>query len=250
MKKIALILVLVLSFGALFSCGEEDVKSAAETIAEAQEKMESTRTKMTVEYTFTSNNSEVVEILNASMPVVETIVDGENSWAHIKTPNPLDPDEFIEAETWIIGNKVYANANGTKYVTTYSEDKIKEKINETLDSRVDLSDLYNLGEAPEISTDGDKIIISFDSFKEGKKLTDFAPQLEELVASTALANVKGEIVINDGIYEKAELSFDITLDEITVTTSMIMKIESDVAAITAPADADTYQEVPDIFGIG
>ena len=250
MKKIALILVLALSFSALFSCGKSDVEKAEEAIATAQEKMETSRTKMSVKYEFTSNNAEVVKLLNASMPVVETIVDGKNSWAYIKTPNPLDTDEFIEAETWIVGNKVYAKANGMKYVTTYAEDKIKEKIDETLNSRVDLSDFYKLAEAPAVSTDGGKVTITFDSFKEGKKLTDFAPQLENIVKTSALANLKGEIVINDGVYEKANLSFDITLEGITVTTSMVMAIETDVPAITAPADADTYTEVSDLFGIG
>ena len=244
MKRIALILLLAFCACSLFSCGE----AADAAIFAAEEKMKSTRNKMSVEYKFSSDNKEVVAILNSEMPTVETVVDGENSASYIKYPDAYEVGAFIEVETIIVGNKVYTSSGGSKTVTTYDAEDIAWKNAENLESRVNISELYRLAERPRASRDGEKIIITFDSLKEGGSLSEFTPALDGLLKSSVLKSFKGEIVINGGTYEKAELSFDITVSGITVTNYMIIKVDTDLSAVTPPADADEYIDIPqDVF---
>ena len=254
MKKIALLLVLVLSFGALFACGEEEkVKTAAEVVAEAQEKLGESRTKMVVNYSFVTDNAALQKALNAAMPISETIIDGDNQWAYVKMPNPSGIGaEFIESTTTMIGNKIYVNAAGIKTVTTLDPISLEIKLKEKANEMVDFSEFLTAAADPEMTTDGDKITITFNALKEGKGLDALAPGFDKLLngGKISLANMKGTLVVNKGNIEKYEISLDITADGETVSCKCEYAITTEnVPEVTAPSDADKYTETPNIPGL-
>lgn len=254
MKKIALLLVLVLAFGALFSCGEEEkVKTAAEVVSEAQAKLGESRVKIVMDYNFTASNPAIQEALNSAMPYTETIIDGDNQTAYVKLPNPSPiGSDFIETTTTFIGDKIYVNAAGIKTVTTLDPVSLELKLKEKSEEMVNFSEFIAAASAPEMTTDGDKITVTFDALKEGKGLDALAPGLDKLInGKVELANLNGVMVINKGNIEKYELTIDITADGETVGCKAAYIITTEgVPEVTAPQDADKYMATPNIPGIG
>ena len=159
MKKIALMLVLVLAFGALCSCSAEDanaVKSAAEIVADAQEAIGKTPTKMVAKYSFTTDNEMLQLALNAAMPYTETVIDGDNRSATVKLPNTTGiGGDFLESTTVIVGDKVYVNANGIKTVTTLNKIALEALLLQKSNEMVDFSEFIEAANAPEMVTEGD-----------------------------------------------------------------------------------------------
>ena len=255
MKKIALMLVLVLAFGALFSCSAEDanaVKSAAEIVADAQEAIGKTPTKMVAKYSFTTDNEMLRLALNAAMPYTETVIDGDNRSATVKLPNTTGiGGDFLESTTVIVGDKVYVNANGIKTVTTLNKIALEALLLQKSSEMVDFSEFIEAANAPEMVTEGDKITITFEALKDGKGLDTIAPGFDKLVnGEISLANMKGLFIVNNGNIEKYEISFDITAGGESVSCKIEFIITTEgVGAVTAPADADTYTESPSIPGL-
>ena len=255
MKKIALLLVLLLSLGALFSCGAEEekaVKTAAEVIAEAQEKLGQSRTKMTAAYSFTTSNEMLQSAINAMMPSTETIIDGDNQSATVRVPNATGIGaDFLESTTIIVGDKVYVNANGMKTVTTLNKIALEALLLQKSRELVDFTAFIAAASAPEMTTEGDKITITFNALKDGMSFDTLIPGLADLFqANVSISNMKGLFVVNKGNIEKYEISMDITAEGETINCKCEYIITTEgVPEVTAPADADTYMATPSIPGL-
>ena len=255
MKKIALLLVLVLAFGALFSCSADDLKStksAAEVIADAQEAIGKNPTKLVAKYTFTTDNEMLQMALDAAMPYTETVIDGDNQSKTVRIPNVTGiGGDFLESTTVIVGDKVYVNANGIKTVTTLNKIALEALLLQKSSEMVDFSEFIEAASAPEMVTDGDKITITFEALKDEMGLDTLAPGFDKLLdGNVALANMKGLFIVNKGNIEKYEISFDITADGESVSCKCEFIITTEgVPSVTAPTDADTYTETPSIPGL-
>ena len=254
MKKIALLLVLALAFGALFACGQDEgdkVKTAAEVIAEAEEKLFSSRVKMVIDYSFATDNAMLQTAINAAMPTTEMIIDGDNQYAKVKMPNVTGIGaDFIETDTTIVGDKVYVNASGVKTVTTLDPVSLELLLKQKSEETVDFTEFIDAASSPEMVTDGDKVTITFTALKDGKSFDSLIPGLADLFkADVSISNMKGEFVVNNGNIEKYAVSYDISAEGESINCKCEYVITTEgVPAVTAPADAENYIATPSIPG--
>ncbi len=251
MKKflsLALALMMILSLATLTAC-EQEPKEMLEAAAAALEKAPY---KMTMKMNFSSDNeemNEIFEMMNMEIPVT---VDGDN----LSMDMTMDMGELLGGSMTahvVLFDKVmyYDMAFGAlsmKMKTTLNDEQLAEFAAENgVEMPVDYEQFANFTAEKK---DGKTVISCTGITEEGKKLLneEIAGALASMDGSAEMGDLTYTITLADGKYESMDLSctYTVTVAGESVSVTMVMGSTfayDDVAAIAAPADADSYEEV-------
>lgn len=257
MKKIlsvVLVLAMVLTGMCLFtSC---DLADAATVVQKAEEALVNTPHVMTISMKFNCENAELNAIFSAMTMEIPVTVDGENLSLSMNVGeagtttnlNMVIVDKVLYYNISVLGQEV-------KMKSTLSEQDYAEFIKENSASMP-----VNPGHFETLtleSKDGKKIITCSGISEEGRAALNetLGDTLSGLTEEMSLSDLSYVLTIANGKYESMSLNVTYTMtvfDEPT-TVSMIMDAAftyTDVAPITAPADADSYtdMDVSDLLG--
>ncbi len=255
MKKLTavlLALMLAISLFAFTSC-EKEPKELLEEAAKALAEKPYT---MTMKMDFKSDNTEMNEIfkmMNLEFPVT---VDGDN----LAMDMSMDLMGQTMTTKMTLADKVLyydisAAGMSQKMKATLTDAQLEEfKGTQSMEMPVDYSQFAELKSEEK---DGKTVITCTGITEDGKKaLNDqMASALEALEGSAEIGDLSYSITLKDGKYESMDLSCTYTVSVSGITTNVTMTMGAtisydNVAAVTAPADADSYTAVDysDIVG--
>ncbi len=249
MKKITsviLALMLLVSLFAFTSCEAEPL----ELLEEASKALSEKPYTMTLKMDFDSDNAELNEafaLMNLEFPVT---IDGENLSFGMSTEVF---GQAMSTNMTLVDKVLYYDIQAgeilsQKMKVTLSEEELKEFLNQqSIDMPVDYSQFAELKSEKK---DGKTVISCSGITDEGKKaLNDqMAASLAALGGTAELGDISYAITISDGKFEAMELSctYSVSMSgkSITATMKMVAAFDyEDVAAVTVPADADSYKAV-------
>ncbi len=248
MKKIlslALALMMLVSVFALTSC-EKEPKELLDDAAKALAEKPYT---MTMKMDFQTENAQIQEVFDMMNMEIPITVDGDN----VAMDMSMDMmGQSIALKMTIVDKVLYysmsAGGMGAKMKATLNDEQFAEFKGENgAEMPVDYS---HFGELTAEKKDGKTVITCTGITDEGKKaLNDqMASSLGEGGTAT-VGDLSYTITLKDGKFESMNLSctYTVSVSGISISATMNMSATyeyKDVAAITAPADAADYQEMP------
>ncbi len=255
MKRIIpfiLALMLVACMLAFTSC--ESVESALEKADKALKEKPYT---VSMSMDFECDDKTLNTIFDAMSVEVPINIDGDN----VSMDMSMDvAGQSLGMKMSVVDKVLYSSVDmgalgSTKMKATLNDEQLKEFIREnTAEMPVDY---FQFEELKQEKKDGKEIITCSGITTEGltalnKEMSD---ALVNMGADAAVGDISFVITLADGKYESVALtcSYTVTIQGKAYTVSMTMNAKyeyQDVAAITAPADADSYTEVnySDIMG--
>ena len=257
MKKIIsialLIAMLAMSVCAFASC---EAVTAASAIEKADKALTEAPYTMNLAMNFSSDNAEVnsmLEVMNMEIPMT---IDGDN----VAMSMAVETSGMkISLDMTILGSTLYYNMDflgqSMKMKTTMTEEQYKDLME---DSNTEMPINATNFETLTLETvDGKQVITCTGITAEGiEALNEIMNEsVSDMGAEAAIGDISFVITIADGKYETFDLkvTYAVTVEGETITSTLAMKATygyQDVKPITAPADADTYEEVDyeDIMG--
>lgn len=253
MKKfLALVLVLVMLCGALTACGQD----AQTMLKKADEALQKTPYTMTMKMKFDTNDTELKEILSMMNMEIPVIVDGKNVSMDMSMDimgvsadiKALVVDMVMYYDIAVMGQNV-------KMKAAMNDEQYKEFMAENnAGMAVDPEDFAKLTVEKK---DGKSYIacgeITEEGLKELNKLMEKA--VEAMGGKVTVDDISYGVTLSGGKYQAVDMTctYSVTMGSKTVTVNFEMGAEfsyENVAKITAPADADKYQNVDysDIMG--
>ncbi len=250
MKKIIsialMIAMLAMSVCAFASC---EAVTAASAIKKADQALLDAPYTVTMAMNFKSDNAEVNEIFEAMNMEIPVTVDGENIAFNVSTESMgmtasfdmIIVDKVLYYELSLFGQTA-------KMKATLTDEQYKE-INEESNTQMPISSA-NFETLTLETVDGKQVITCTGITTEGTEELNkmLADTLSSMDATASIGDLSFKITIADGKYETMALSvaYTITVAGETVTTTMTMNAKyayDNVKPITAPADADSYEEM-------
>lgn len=257
MKKIIsialLIAMLAMSVCAFASC---EAVTAASAIKKADQALLDAPYTVTMSMNFTSDNAEVNEFFEAMSMEIPVTVDGDNLAINMTTEamgmavgmNMTVVDKVLYYDLSMFGETA-------KMKTTLTDEQYKEITEEDgVQMPVDSANFETLTLE---TVDGKHVITCTGITTEGTEALNkmMNESIGEMGAEAAISDLSFKITIADGKYESMALSvtYTVTVEGTSVSTTMTMNAKyayDDVKPITAPADADSYEEMDydDIIG--
>lgn len=245
MKKIiALVLMLILTCSMMVSC---DTPQSILQNADAALKNEPYKVTMTMN--IESDNSELNEALSMMNMEIPVTVDGKN----IALDMSVDIFGYVANSKIIVADMVmYYDVNmlgqSIKMKSKMSEEDYQEFIkNNNTQMILSPSDFESLTLE---SKDGKTYISCTDITSDGlNEIKDLMQgYLGDIASHADISNIKFGVTIDDGKYDSMDLSCVISITENSETYSVTLKLSAefsydDVSRITAPSDANDYQEM-------
>lgn len=248
MKKIIsialMIAMLAMSVCAFASC---EAVTAASAIKKADQALLDAPYTMTMSMNFKSDNAEVNEIFEAMSMEIPVTVDGKNV--------------FVDVSTEAMGMTVSVKMTLVEKVLYYSMDFMGESIKQKATLTDEQYEEFNKDSGTQMpinsanfetltleTVDGKHVITCTGITAEGtEELNKMLADSLDDTAKASLDNLSFKITIADGKYESIALSVDcaVTVAGETVTTTLAMTAKyayDNVKPVTAPADADSYEE--------
>lgn len=251
MKKIVSTLLLIamvaMSAFAFASC---EPASAADALARADKALTETPYTVTMSMDFNTDNAELNAVFDTMSVEFPVTVDGNNMAMDMSMA--LAEGMSAAIKMTVVDQVLYYDmtlfGQNVKMKATLNEEQYKEFMAENnTEMPVDPSSFATLTME---KVDGKHVItcagISNEGLTEMNKL--LSDSLTALGADAAVGDLSFVITINEDKYESMALtaSYSVTIEGQTYTVSMTMRATytyESVAPITAPADADTYEEV-------
>lgn len=246
MKRVfSLLLVLAMTCCLFVSCSS----TPEEVIDKADAALLAAPYQMTVSMNFSSDNEELNEVLsyiNLTMPIV---IDGENMSMQTSTEVMGEPLTVLMS---VVDRTMYVSSSMqgiyAKMKCPLSDEQYKETTEDAFES-VPLSteDFETLTIKTE---DGRQIVTCEGLSATGQaKLQDLiGDKLGDVAVDIGVSNVSFSLSLKDDKYEKMTLgcTYTMTVEEQTCTFTMQLNADfayDGIAAVTAPADADSYRTV-------
>ena len=246
MKKIIsialMIAMLAMSVCAFASC---EAVTAASAIKKADEALLKAPYTVTMSMNFESDNAEMNEIFDAMSMEIPVTVDGENFAINMSISgiamNMTVVDKVLYYDLSMFGETA-------KMKTTLTDEQYKEITEEDgVQMPVDSANFETLTLE---TVDGKQVITCTGITTEGTEALNkmMNESVGEMGAEAAISDLSFKITIADGKYESMALSvtYTVTVEGTSVSTTMTMNAKyayDDVKPITAPADADSYEEM-------
>lgn len=245
MKKIlALVMALALMCGMMAACD-----NAQTLIEKANAALEKEPYAITVKMNFESDNEEINQVFSLMNMEIPVTVDG----------NDLTMDMSMDVMGYTIGAKatvvdmvmyydIEMFGQNVKMKATLTEEQYQEFMAQNNTEMMIMPEDFALLTVE--TKDGKQYISCSEISEEGlKELNDMiADSLGDLDGETAVSDIAYSVTLNDGKYESVDMTcvYSITAagETFNVTFNMGAVYSYDnVAEITAPADADQYEEV-------
>ena len=245
-RIIALLLIAVLSLGALSSCAA----SPEEVMAKADQALLDNPYSVTSSISYSTGNEEINAVLNAiSIDDIVMIVDGEN----IQLSTGTEMMGFTTKVDYIIVDKVmYATVNVAgmtqKAKANLTDTNLKDFMDELASTNNFSADEF---ENLELTKDGNTYILNCTEASQkylDAQLEAAASQLEALDADITVDNIKLSATIEDDKYKTMEMVCTFTVTIKDASYSMTIKYNNEFSygeefAVAVPSDAGTYAEV-------
>lgn len=247
MKRIVSTLLLIAMVAmSVFTFASCEPATAAEALARADKALTETPYSVAMSMDFNTDSAELNAVFDAMSMEIPVTVDGKNlamsmEMAGLATVNMTVIDNVLYYDMVMFGQNV-------KMKATLSEEQYEEFMEQNnAEMPIDPS---NFGTLTMEKVDGKHVITCSGITTEG--LTEMneilADTLTSMGAEAAVGDLSFVITVNEDKYESMALtaSYSITMNGQTYTVSMTMNAKytyENVAPITAPADADTYEEV-------
>lgn len=251
MKKIVSTLLLIamvaMSVFAFASC---EPATAAEALSRADKALTETPYTVTMSMDFNTDNAELNAVFDTMSMEFPITVDGDNMAMDMSMAlaegmsagiKMVVVDQVLYYDMSLFGQNV-------KMKATLNEEQYKEFMAESnAEMPIDPSNFATLTME---KVDGKHIItcsgITDEGLTEMNKL--LSDSLTAMGADAAVGDLSFVITVNEDKYESMALTaaYSVTVEGQTYTVSMTMNAKytyEEVAPITAPADADTYEEV-------
>lgn len=249
MKKIIsialMIAMLAMSVCAFASC---EAVTAASAIKKADQALLDAPYTVTMSTNFQSDNAEANAIFEAMNMEIPVTVDGNNLAINMTTEamgmavamNMTVVDKVLYYELSMFGEtaKMKATLTDEQYKEITEEDGLQMPVDSTNFETLTLE-----------TVDGKHVITCTGITTEGtEELNKMLADSLDDTAKASLDNLSFKITIADGKYESIALSVDcaVTVEGTTVSTTLSMTAKyayDDVKPVTAPADADSYEEM-------
>ena len=245
MKKIltlVLCIALLASMLSLVSCSDENT---ADTLAgkTPEELYEASQVQLreASSYTVVANQDIIMSVGDQSMTMkqlVESKINGDNSY--VKTQN--DFDSSLNMEAWYVDGTVYANAFGQKLKANITKAEYMEQYMNADPSESTLLDIpESWFENIKFEKDGEGWVLNF--VVSGEKYTETFANVG-MQGAVISGEVSHKVFFDaDGNLVKVVTSFDMTVSGVSAHCDSISTVTIGEVAISAPADASTYQEV-------
>ena len=244
MKKVlALVIALTLMCGMLVSCG-----SPESLLEKADAALQKAPYEITMRMDFECDNAEMNQVLSALNMEIPMIVDGKN----ISMDMNMNLSGYTaKAEVTVADMVVYYNMEvmnqNVKMKATMDEEQYQKFMAENNSSMA-----VNYGDFGVLTVekkDGKKYISCSEINEEGlKELNDMMKDsLKSLGGEATVSDVSYVVTLKDGKYESVDMTctYSVTIYGQTVNITFTLGTEfsyDNIEKITAPADADTYQE--------
>ena len=251
MKKIISVLLLVamvaMSALAFASC---EAVTAASALEKADKALTENPYTVTMSMKFNSDNAELSAIFDAISMEIPVTVDGKNMAMDMSMD--IMAGMSADLKMVVVENVLYYDMSvmgeAVKMKATLNEEQYKELMEDS-NSQMPITSA-NFETLTLESKDGKQVISCSGISEEGiQSMNDMmADTLAATGGQVSVGDLSFTITINDGKYESMALTaaYAITLDGETVSVSMTMEADyayENVSPITAPADADAYQEM-------
>ena len=246
MKKIlAFVMALAMMCGMLMSCDE----SAEALIEKADAALQEAPYTMTLKMNFECDNKEMSDILSMMNVEVPVTVDGKN----IAMDMSMDVMGYeVNTDVKIVDAVMYYNMNmmgqNVKMKCTLTDTQYEEFMAKS-NMQMPVSP-ENFAELKVEKKDGKKYIACGGITDDGLKLLNdvMKDALESTGGKAEVKDITYGITLADGKYESMDMSctYAVTVAGETYNVSMTVGTDiayGDVAEITVPSDADSYQEV-------
>jgi len=244
MKKLFIFVVaLVLLCSTLVSCDTPYL-----ILYKADAALEEAPYVMTVKMSFESDNKDMNDLFSAMNIEIPITVDGKN----IGIDMNMDMMGYTaNAKVTVVDMVMYYDmeilGQNIKMKATMDKDQYQDFLNEN--NTKPMINTESLGKLTIESKNGKKYIICDEIGDDGiKALNDMVEKsLQPLGASAAIDDILYQVTISNDKYEAMDMTctYFITAAGETCTATLRMSTEfsyDNVAKITAPADADNYQE--------
>lgn len=250
MKRVfSLLLVLALTCCLFVSCG----KTPEEVIEKADAALLAAPYQMTVSMNFSSDKEELNEVLSYANLTLPIVIDGENMSMQTSTEVMGEPLTVLMS---VVDRTMYVSSSmhgfSAKMKCPLSDEQYKETADET-------SDIIPLSaedfETLTIKTEDGRQIVTCEGLSATgqAKLQDLigdelGDELGDVGVDIGVSNVSFSLSLKDDKYEKMTLgcTYTMTVEEQTCTVTMQLTADfayDGIAAVTAPADADSYRTV-------
>ncbi len=245
MKKIlALVMALILTCVMLVSCD-----NPISMLKKADAALDEAPYAVTMKMEFECDNDELNQIFSLMNMEIPATVDGENlamdmsmnmmGYAVDAKMTVADKVMYYNMEMMGESVKMKATMNDEQYSEFMAENNTQMAVNPK-----------DFGKLTVENRDGKKYIACGEISEEGiKALNDvMADSLEGMDGEATVSNVTYGVTISNGKYESIEMTcvYSVTIYEETYNVTFNLSAEfsyDNVEKITAPADADTYEEV-------
>ena len=244
MKKFfALVLVLALMCSTLAACD-----NAQTLLQKADAALEKAPYTMSMKMQFECDNAELNEIFSAMNMEIPVTVDGKNMSMDMSMDVMGNAAKIkVTVADMVMYYDMTVMGQNIKMKATMNEEQYQDFMDENnTDMMLNPADF---GELTVENKDGKKYIACGKISDEGlKELNDMLEDaLESLDGTATVSDVTYGVTLNDGKYESMDMScvYAVTVSGETINVTFKLRAEfsyDNVAKVTAPADADTYQE--------
>lgn len=252
MKKIlVLILALAMTCGMLVSC-----ENAQSLLEKADAALENTPYTLTMTMNFECDDEELNEIFSVMNMEIPVTIDGNN----LAMDMSMDMAGYaVDMKVTVADMVMYYDMSmigqSIKMKAEMNEEQYKEFL---ADSNTEMAvNPEDFSELTVESKDGKKYIACAKISEEGlKELNDIMKDTIDAIGGEAsVSDISYGVTLNDGKYESMDMTCVYSVTVLGETYNVTFKLGAEfsydnVAEITAPADADTYQDMSfdDIMG--
>ncbi len=251
MKKIISVLLLVamvaMSALAFASC---EAVTAASALAKADKALTEAPYTVTMSMKFNSDNAEMNAIFDAISMDIPVTVDGKNLAMDMSME--IMAGMSADLKMTVVENVLYYDMSlmgeAVKMKATLNEEQYKELMEDS-NSQMPITSA-NFETLTLETKDGKQVITCTGITAEGTQaMNDLLGDIQTTTGGqVSVGDLSFTITIADGKYESMTLTaaYTVTVEGETVSVSMTMEADyayENVSPVTAPADADAYQEM-------